>query len=124
MSVQLFYADYQGLFYERPSTALGIFELALDDAWLGIIADVPNYADFHACHCVGRPSNKCNRTVYRSLSGVGVPGKERVTLNVELGGALISIEHECQFRQELHWFAIKEVRSKSPLHYSRTHDAN
>src|SRR5712691_6289682 len=50
VSVQLFRADYQSLFYERPPTVVGILELALDDAWLGIITDVPNYADFHACH--------------------------------------------------------------------------
>ena len=51
VSVQLFSADYQGLFYERPSTAGGIFKLALDDTRLGIVTDVPNYADFHAYHC-------------------------------------------------------------------------
>jgi hypothetical protein len=55
VSVQLFYADYQGLFYEPPSAAIGILELALDDTWLWIITDVPNYADFHGSHCVVRP---------------------------------------------------------------------
>jgi uncharacterized protein DUF4372 len=42
--------------YERPSTAVGILELALDDTWLGIITNVPNDADLHTCHCVGRLS--------------------------------------------------------------------
>jgi hypothetical protein len=46
VSVQLFYADYRGLFYERPSTAVGILELALDDPWLGIITDVPTMLTF------------------------------------------------------------------------------
>jgi hypothetical protein len=56
LSVQLFCADYQGLFYERPSTAVGILELALDNTRLGIITNVPNDADLHTCHCVGRLS--------------------------------------------------------------------
>src|SRR5215831_19275024 len=37
VSIQLFCADYQGFFHERPSTAIGIFKLALDDTWLGIV---------------------------------------------------------------------------------------
>ena len=43
--VQLFGADYKGLLYERPSAAVGIFKLAFDDTWLGIVANVPNYGE-------------------------------------------------------------------------------
>jgi hypothetical protein len=41
----MFRADYRGFLHERPSTAVGIFQLALDDPWLGFIADVPDNYD-------------------------------------------------------------------------------
>jgi hypothetical protein len=43
-AVQILRADYCGFLHERPSLTVSIFELALDNTWLGFTADIADYS--------------------------------------------------------------------------------
>jgi len=64
-----------------------------------------------------------DRGIYRYL-GSGLRELSGSFFNLEFSGILLSIEHNGQFRQELHWVPVEEVWSKSPLHYGWLRGAN
>lgn len=41
MNVQVFRANYRRFVYNSPEATMRVFQLALDNTWLGIVADVP-----------------------------------------------------------------------------------
>src|SRR5579863_8921899 len=66
VGVEMFCADYRGLFHEQPLTTVSIFEFALDNARLGFVANVADYGHPDSKHRTSS-HNECNWDVTTTI---------------------------------------------------------